>query len=463
MSSLFGIFSIATGALQNAQEGVDVTSNNIANANTPGYSRQVVVQTANSPIDEGSLQFGTGAQVEQVQSVRNDLLNLQVQQETQQQSALQGYLSPMNQIQTMMNDMQGGGLQSSLSSFFNNLSTLSTDPTSTPDRQQVILGAQNLATAFNSTSSNLTSMQNQLDTQVQQSVATVNQQLQQIATLNQQIASSVSTTNPIGNGSLVDSRTQLLNQLSQTIGITVNNVANGTVTVGTDNGTPLVVGTQSFALKIAPNASTGLSDIWVNGTDITSSIQNGSLAGIIKVRDTEIPGLQSNLDTLANSLATAVNQAQTNGYDLNGNQGQALFTVPATVAGTAANIAVAFTNPSLVAASGDGTPGSNSNALAMANLQNQSLVNGQTVSDFYSNTVTTLGNSIQQATGEQTAGAQVLTQLQQQQSSFSGVSLDQEAVNLLQYQQAYQSAAKVISIIDSITQTAIGLGITSAG
>jgi flagellar hook-associated protein 1 FlgK len=118
-------------------------------------------------------------------------------------------------------------------------------------------------------------------------------------------------------------------------------------------------------------------------------------------------------------------------------------------------MAMAITDPSKIAASSDGTQGDNANALAMANIQNQAVVNGETATDFYSNLVSTVGSDVSSATDEQEAVGLVLTQLQNQRSDISGVSLDEEAANLIRYQRAYEAAARVVSTIDQLTETVI--------
>jgi flagellar hook-associated protein 1 FlgK len=128
---------------------------------------------------------------------------------------------------------------------------------------------------------------------------------------------------------------------------------------------------------------------------------------------------------------------------------------PGSNAGAAENMAVAITDPSQVAASSDGTKGDNANALALAKIQNQAVVNGETATDYYSNLVSTVGNDVSSATDEQEAVGLVLTQLQNQRSDISGVSLDEEAANLIRYQRAYEAAAEVVAAINDMTNEVI--------
>jgi flagellar hook-associated protein 1 FlgK len=194
-----------------------------------------------------------------------------------------------------------------------------------------------------------------------------------------------------------------------------------------------------------------------NGTNITAAISSGDLGGTIQVRDTQIPAFQNQLDTLANQFATAFNTAQSSGYDANGNPGTALFTVPSTVAGSAAAISLATTDPNAIAASSSASNGGNGNVANLTALQNTNLPSGQSATTMSSNLVYQVGNAAADATAESTAAGTSLTSLQNQQTSISGVSIDQESANLIQYQQAYEAAARVVSTISALFSDTINM------
>jgi flagellar hook-associated protein 1 FlgK len=452
--------SVALQSLLVQQGALEVVANNIANANTPGYSREVPILEESPPILSGNTMVGTGVTLQSVQSVRDNILDLRIDQETSQQSSLNSYVDSMNQVQALFNETQGTGLQTDLSNFFNNFQSLATDPTSSSLRQAVIVAGQDLAGAFSQTSDNMATIQQGLDQSVVQTVQQVNQLTAQVANLNQQIQEvSNSGDNP---GSLVDQRNEALTNLSNLIDTAVIYSNNGTVSVTTTHGALLVSGNQSEALTTQINSATGMNDVYAQGTDITSTIAGGELQGLISARDGGIPSAQSSLDNLAADLISAVNQQQNDGYDLNGAQGVDFFTpftpsASGSNAGAAATMTVALTDPDQVAASSDGTQGDNGNATAMANLQNASIVSGQTAGDYYSNLIDQVGNDVSNATSEQEAVGLVLQQLTNQQQSISGVSLDEEATNLITYQQAYEAAARVISTVDELNEATIDM------
>ena len=458
MGTLIGSLNTSLQSMLAEESAISTTSNNIANVNTPGYSREIPIMEESPPILSGNTMVGTGVTLQSVQSVRDNILDLRIDQETSQQSSLNSYVDSMNQVQALFNETQGTGLQTDLSNFFNNFQSLATDPTSSSLRQAVIVAGQDLAGAFSQTSDNMATIQQGLDQSVVQTVQQVNQLTAQVANLNQQIQEvSNSGDNP---GSLVDQRNEALTNLSNLIDTAVIYSNNGTVSVTTTHGALLVSGNQSEALTTQINSATGMNDVYAQGTDITSTIAGGELQGLISARDGGIPSAQSSLDNLAADLISAVNQQQNDGYDLNGAQGVDFFTpftpsASGSNAGAAATMTVALTDPDQVAASSDGTQGDNGNATAMANLQNASIVSGQTAGDYYSNLIDQVGNDVSNATSEQEAVGLVLQQLTNQQQSISGVSLDEEATNLVMYQRAYEAAARLISVVDELNYETI--------
>jgi flagellar hook-associated protein 1 FlgK len=456
VGTLSSALNIAVGAMLADQAALDTTSNNIANANTPGYSRQTVNFEETPPVEYGGQLFGTGVEIGQITSQRNNVLQMSLDQATQQQSKYDSYLTSMQQVQTLFNETSGTGLQSSITAFFNSLQQLSTDPSNTSLRQAVLSAAQNMAQDFNSTSSSLTSLQQNVDQSVPQAVSQVNSLASQIAQLNSEVSAAESTGQ--NAGSLVDQRNQLISQVSGIIDVSQVDAGNGNVTLTTTSGAALVVGNKSFQLTTQANPTTGFQDVYSMGKDITSTITGGSLGGTLQVRDSTIPSMLSSLDSLASSLENSFNSVNKAGTDLNGNPGGNFFVPPpAGGAGAAATMSVALTDPSQIAASLDGSTGGNANVNAMLALQNQGIVNGQTPINAYSNVVFQVGNDVASAQSEEQGVTATVQQLQNQIGSISGVSINEEAANLVQYQQAYQAAAQIASVISNLTSTAIDM------
>jgi flagellar hook-associated protein 1 FlgK len=336
-----------------------------------------------------------------------------------------------------------------MSALFASISSLGTDPTSNASRQAVLSAGQNLATAFNTASNTLTTQQTGLNSQVTNDVGQINQLAQQIAALNPQIVQQNAVSDVQNGGALQDQQDQLILKLSALTNVNVTQTNNG-ITVTTGNGTALVVAGQSFSLSTTAGANGMVQVLDPNGANITSQLTGGDLGGSIQTRDQTITGLLNQLDTLANQFATAFNSAQASGTDLNGNTGQNFFTVPATTSGSAANIQMAITNPDLLAASSDGTPGSDGNLASFSAIQTNTLPSGQTPSGTFSSLVYQIGSITASANAESSATTASLTQLNDQQNSVSGVSIDEESANLITYQQAYEAAARVVSTVQAL-------------
>jgi flagellar hook-associated protein 1 FlgK len=210
----------------------------------------------------------------------------------------------------------------------------------------------------------------------------------------------------------------------------------------------------------------GVTNFFVGATNITSQLASGGgqLGGLLTARDQDIPSAIDALNQLAYNVSTQVNAQNNAGTDLNGVTGTAanplnIFSQPATVAGSAASMSVIMTDPSQIAAAaaGQGT-GDNSNTAAMANLANQSIVAGQTPTDFYSSFVSTLGATVSGVQADNTAQNASVTQLQSQNNALSGVNLNDEASAMSTLQNSYQAASQVFTMLNTIMESALNLG-----
>jgi flagellar hook-associated protein 1 FlgK len=461
MGTLSGLLNLSQNALLASQTAIDITSNNVANANTPGYTEEVSSWQENDSVSLGNgVSIGEGATVS-VQSLRDRVLNQRVQQQTQVESASASRSSALSDVQsifglsTSTTTAVSTTLGTDLNSFFNSLSALEGSPTDASVRQGVIGAASTLASDLNNAAAQVSQQSSGLNQQIPSNVETVNTLTSSIAALNLQIES----TSPNGDaGTLEDQRQLDLTQLSQYIGFDQTKTENNGLTLTTTNGSLLVSEGQSYALSTtAASGNIGVADS--TGKDITSTLTGGSLGGIIQARDQDLPQVSSSLDQIAYAIGTAVNTQNETGLDANGNAGGAIFTLPASAAGSAASIGVATTDPNAIAAAStsEGSSG-DTNATALVGLGNAALVNGQTVAQYYASFLTQLGSTVAQVANENTTQQASLTQLTTQQGAQSSVSLDQEAANLTQYERSYDAAAKIFTIVDELMASALNLG-----
>ena len=455
MPGLNTSLSIAVQALQAEQGALSVTANNISNVNTPGYSRQVAILNEAPTFQENTTTFGSGVTLDQFQSVRDQLLQLRLYEETQQQGNSQTQLNSLNQIEGMFSDpTQGVG--GALSAFFDSLSQLSTNPTDANARQQVLTAGNNLANSFHQAVSGLGTIQSGLDQSVPQTVDQINRLTSQIAALNGQVAQMQG----LGKdpGSTQDQRDELIRQVSALVNVSVTQTEHG-LTLTTGNGVPLVVANQSFALQSGTNSS-NVEDVFsAQGQDITSQIQGGQLGGTLQIRDQVIPQVLAQLNNLASQFATSFNTQHQAGFDASGNAGQNFFTPLASPTNAAANFGVAISDPSLIAASSDGSAGSNGNLSQLLAIRDQQLPSGASPMNMYSNLVLQVGNFGANAQADVNASNLSVQQITDQRSAVSGVSLDEETTNMIRYQRAYEAGARVVTTVDSMFDTLMAMGV----
>lgn len=468
MTATFLGLNTALRGLEVQQAAIDVTGHNIANASTPGYSRQSVEVGTTDPISDTTLataqggQLGTGATVEAIQRAHDGFVQQQIIYQNGAQGQQQTVSDTLGQIADVYNEPSDQGFGTLLSSYFTAWQGLANNPSDNASRATVVARGAALAAGFNSAASSLQALQGNQDKQVGQLVGQVNSITSNIAALNNQIAQVVATGQNAND--LADKRDTLVNQLSQIVGITYTETPQGAANISLADGPALVQGTSSFNLGTAPDAAhpqfSAVTD--ANGQPVT--VSGGQLGGAITARDVTIQGQLDSLNTLASNVANAVNTLHQANYDANGQPGVPFFSVTAGQEASSLAVNTAITGDpstgtppdySKVAAAGSapssgGTnPEDGNGATAIAQLQEQPAA-GQTttVQAQYQGIISALGTAAQQAQTNVQTGSLVLQHLQAQQSSVSGVSLNEEASNLIQYQNAYEAAARVISTMD---------------
>jgi flagellar hook-associated protein 1 len=464
MGTLTSLLNIASEALLADQAALNATANNVANQNTPGYTREVVsFQSGDSVSLSGETQ-NSGVSVT-VSSLRDRVLEQRVQQQAQttaQSAALQTALQQVENIFGLTSTSAGSGavassqLGTAINGFFSSLSSLEANPSDTATRQKVLTAAGTLAGAFNSASSQLSQISTSLNQQVSGDVGQINTLTSSIASLNSKIASL----SPNGDaGSLEDQRQEDIDQLSQLVGLDQITTSQNGISLTTSGGAVLVSGDQSF--QVSTTQVGGNTDVLAGDPpqDVTSNLSGGDLGGALQARDQYLPIYSSALDNLAFSLGTAVNQQNELGVDSSGNPGLAIFSLPGSANGVAASISVSATSPGAIAAAtaGEGSSG-NDNAIALADLSTTNVVGSQTATGFLASFLDKVGSDASGVATDNATQQAALTQLTTQRDSLSAVSSDEEASNLTQYQRSYQAGSEVFSIVNTLLASAINLG-----
>lgn len=451
MGILTTILSSAN-ALQVYEKEFATIQANIANQSTPGYAAQNQTVVADSFDPSESLYGGVSAGP--VISTRSPYLEQAVRTQTTLLGSAQQQASDLAPLQSLFDLTSATGVSGSLNSFFNSFSSLSVSPNDTETRQNVITQAQTLATAFNQAASGITSASNSIEQETGDSVATINQIAGDLANINQQYGTTGTGSSNAGLDAQVNSD---LENLSQVANFTVVPTTNGQFNVYLGGQTPLVMGATAY--NISANFSTPQTVIQDSqGNDITSQITGGQLGAQINENNTILPGYMSSLNTQAQTLADAVNTALSGGVDQNGNPpANDLFTYD-TASDAAYTLAVTpgFTT-SQIAAALPSAPGGNGNALAVAQLATAADVNGLTFTGAFGNLGQQVGTDISNATNNQTEQQNLVTQAQAQRSAVSGVSLNQQAALLLQFQQSYQAISQVVQTLNTLTDSLMNM------
>ena len=334
------IFSIGKSGLLAAQVGLTTTGQNIANANVPGYSRQVAIQTTAPSQQMGFGFIGSGTEVAQIKRYADNFIATQVNSAQSATSSAQAYTAQISQVDNMLADTTAG-LSPALQDFFNGVQDLSANPASAAARQAMLSAGDSMAARFQSLSARLTEISDGINTQVTSNVTLINSYAEQIAQLN----GSISSLGAAGSGAndMLDQRDFLVAELSKQIKVSTVAGDNNTITVSIGTGQPLVVGNQAheLATMVAPTDASRVQIGYVAAGKVIplpdSAFSGGELGGLFEVRSA-LDQAQNSLGRIAISMAVSINAQHAQGIDQNGNQGGVFFSVaPALVSANANN------------------------------------------------------------------------------------------------------------------------------
>jgi flagellar hook-associated protein 1 len=449
VSNLLTSYSSAANSMRTYEKAMEVVQNDTVNSNTPGYVRQSV-SFASLPFDVNNSQAG-GVTFGAVVSSRDEYAEHSVQLQQSAYSMSSTIASQLSQLQPLFDLQSTTGVAGSMNRLYAAFSQLTVSPNDAQLRQAVLTAASGLTTAFNVTESGLTTGAAAVDSSAQNAIKDLNIIVSDIQSLNFQMRMQ-STPDPS-----VDARLHVdLENLSQYAGITSVQENDGTVSVYLNGQKPLLIGTTQNVLSVV-TSSTGMTVHASDGSDVTPLGSGGRLGALVKMRNTLIPGYQSQLDKLAQSVASVINGQLNGGVDQNGNPGASLFSYNA--AAPAQSLSITGMTPSQLAAASAGNPGGNDNAMALSALQNKPIatLGGFSATAFFGNLSANMGRDVSNAQNDQTTQQQLLAQAKSLRADSSGVSLDEEAARLMEYQKTYAATGKLITVIDSMAQTLLGL------
>jgi len=559
MTGIYGILNLAGNALLTQQKAVNVTGNNIANVNTPGYSRQKLMLENKTSVQSSVGPMGNGVDAVSVERVYDRFLGVQINSESERLGRWETQKNGLELAEVIFDESGEFGLSQFLSQFWGAWQDLTNDPSGYNERVVLQAKSEVMTGTFNRIYSDLQKASEGFDASIEGAVEEINRLSQRIADLNVKIM-EVEATGYSAND-YRDQRDLALKELAGLIDINTFEDATGRVTVSVGAGQTLVESNSSRNLTTQVNGFGSKDIAWVrqDGTtvNITGNISNGKLKGWLEARDVDIRGYMRQLDILAEGLMERVNNLHQAGYSLDGSTGNDFFTGIATASGSmdslltitaepggTGNIRVTLvgggtagaetvttdavtwdiqiaiedgvssgdqiaaalqahsgintvvaaapgaawdlsagtntaalaggtsaeaiqvnaaisTNLDLIAASSTsaGIPGNNDQAIAIANLQHALTMNGNssTFEGFYNSLVSKVGGDVQNANAYYNHQFDMVVQLENRRESISGVSLDEEMINLIKFQTAYDAAAKLISTADELLQTVLNM------
>jgi flagellar hook-associated protein 1 FlgK len=564
MTDIYGVLSIGSKALLAQQKGIYVTGNNIANVNTPGYTRQRVNLSTDVPVNTSIGPVGTGVTAIDVERIYQRFLGVQINNETQTRGNWEAQKDMLERVEMIFDESAGYGLNNIMNEFWTAWQDLSNNPSGHVERTVLIAKSEIMSETFANNYKDLQTIQQDIDTMIEGTIEEINLLSEKIARLNDKIVQMESGGNAAND--YRDQRDVLLNELSELIEINSFENSVGGVTISMGSGQPLVEGTNAYQLSTRINYLGHENIVWLdaagNTVDITGSINGGKVKGWLDIRDIDIRHYMNRLDTLAQNLMVEVNTLHAGGYGLDGSTGNDYFTGASAASGVmdslltitaeeggAGNISIKLvdggtagaetvtTDPitgdiqiaiedgvstrdqiatvlqshsaiaSAVALAPGGTPwtlgvgsdavtlnggasalnmqvnsaivsdeqliaaaasfdtvpgdkpGDNSNAIAIANLRSTKILNNNmsTFDAYYESFIGDVGYEVQQADAFYEHQSEMVHQLENYRESISGVSVDEEMVNLVKYQNAYQAAAKLISTADEMMQSVLNM------
>ncbi len=467
MAKIGAMMDIGKRSMMNSQTALQTVSHNIANKATEGYSRQrVELQTA-VPIGEGKLQLGMGSRAASVTRTNNPFLEKQIQKETGSMGMSQGREASLNRTQEIFNEQMNKGLNQYITDFFNGFRELSNNPESVTSRTMVKESAEALVKDFKRVDTQLTDVQKDVDQRVKSEVDEVNKLVKEVADLNKQIAEVEIQGNTANDQR--DRRDVVLKKLNERMDIHYAEGDQGIVTVSAAGNALLVSGFDSYALDTSNNPDTDRIDIYFKPNEstppyrITDRIKGGTIGGALSVRDQVVPDFKDKMDQIAYKLAEEVNKAHVQGFDRNSQTGREFFALPDSVSGAARNLAL---NDEIIedvnkisAAARPNAVGDNTVANVISQIQYKEVMDGGTssIDDYYNSQTGRIGVLAQRAIKTRESQANVLNQLSNIRESISGVSLDEETTNMIEYQRAFDASARVIKTADEMFDTVLNL------
>lgn len=436
MSDLLSLLSFGSNAIAATNVNIGVTSNNVANANTEGYSRQSADISGN-PV-----------------RVSDNLLSGRIQTAAGSLAMSQAFADALGELEGGLTS--GGSLDEQVGAMFSRVSAASAAPTDSTSRNAVVAAARALVGGIQRRSAAMATARKEADARIRDHATTATSLAKQLAAANTAVAKA----GPKGNPAAFDARDKIAKQLGQIVGGQARIDHDGQMRYVLDGGAVLVDGKHAAALSATPDRTTGTSKLEVvdggSRRDVTSAIAGGAMGAQLQIRDHTIPQISTQLDQLAFDVTTSMNAVHTANAGLDGVTGRAMFTPLTQVAGAASAMAIdpaLDADPSLLAlAAPGGGPGDNRGALALFAVGTQNVASGgsRTIGDASLDVVSGVALTSADAQGSVMRDGLVSDHLDSLRDSLAGVDTQEELTNLARFEHASSAMTKVVSTIDDM-------------
>jgi flagellar hook-associated protein 1 len=456
--SLSGLLQVSRNALASYQMAIDVTGGNIANVSTPGYSRQRPVIKATGDVQGGATSSQMSVEVTKVERFFDNYLEVQIVDQEQKAGYSETESSLMGRIELVFNEAKGAGLNDVMGRFWGAWDDLAVNPGGQVERDALVSVSEELTTQFNTMATDLVDIQQDANLSIKDTVAEINKLSNDIADLNKAISQRGNVSGE--SNRLLDERSESLKSLGKLIDLNYVVDDNGALNVFLPNGKQLITGNIAWELNFR-NDHVVFGSSSESMDQILSQGDKGKLAALLNVRDDYIPGYQDKLDDLAKEIITQINDLHKEGYDAYQNTGNDFF-VPAGSDNIAKNMAVKseiINDVNRIAASTVVSAGNGEKALEIAALKDQLLMNSDTATfgSYYGSMVGEIGRDIADANSNAEHQDTILTQLISHRDASSGVSVDEEMMNIIKYQMGYNAAGRLCQTVNELMDTLMNL------
>lgn len=468
MAKIHGLLDLGRRGMAVSQSALSTASHNIANKSVEGFSRQRVDVETNPAIGDGQHRIGTGSRLSGITRTNNPWVEKQLEREGSNLAFLEGRQGALQRLESTFNEQTVKGLSNSMSEFFNSFRELANNPESLTARTVVRDNASAMIRTFQDMDRQIEGVAGELNSVISSGVSDVNGYTKEIARLNEKIR-TIEIAGVSANDER-DRRDLLIKKLSEKVDITyAEDPSSGMINITAGKTGVLVAGTSASELKTKTdenNRTQVVYELSKGGTeaDISEQFARGALGGAFELRDGAVSELRQGLADLAYNIASEVNNAHAEGYDRYNKAGNQFFELADDgtfdITQFRINQDIARDVGHIAAAAKQNAPGDNTVANVIHSLQFKKIMgegNTFTFGDFYSSKVGQVGVMNQKAMANLESQKNIVDQIKNVRESISGVSLDEEAQKMIEYQKSYEASARVVRMADEMFETVLNL------